>query len=171
MTTETDMLIFDDEKSPVFMGGVLIEQIKWMIRLRWLAVVGIVFIGMVCTKVFPVLISATPIYLCAGLTAIFNLVYFWIARKRTNNVGTRGIVFAMVQGEVDLVILTVMLHFSGGITNPFVLFYVFHIIIATIILPRTLSFSVGISAILMYGLMAVGEMNGWQWLRHHPLGF
>ncbi len=97
MTTETDMLIFDDEKPPVFMGGVLIEQIKWMIRLRWLAVVGIVFIGMVCTKVFPVLISATPIYVCAAIVLAYNLIYLWVVRKRTGQAGAKDIIFAMME--------------------------------------------------------------------------
>ncbi len=171
MTTETDMLIFDDEKPPVFMGGVLIEQAKWLIRLRWLAVVGIVLTGLICTNVFPVLISATPIYVCAAIVLAYNLIYLWVVRRRTGQAGAKDIIFAIVQQEVDLLVLTVLLHFSGGITNPFVLFYVFHVIIATIILPRTLSFSVGISAIVMFGLMAIGEMNGWSWLKHHPLGF
>ena len=47
---------------------------------------------------------------------------------------------AMVQIEVDLLALTAVLHFAGGVANPFLLFYVFHVIIATIILPRNLSF-------------------------------
>ena len=75
----------------------------------------------------------------------------------------------MVQLEIDLGVLTLLLYFAGGLTNPFVLFYVFHIIIATIILPRNLSFTIGISAIVMYGLMMVVELNEFPWLRHYPL--
>ncbi|MFC1783573.1 nitrogen regulation protein NR(II) [Planctomycetota bacterium] len=68
-----------------------------------------------------------------------------------------------------MIILTALLHFTSGVMNPFVLFYVFHVIIATIILSRNLAFSVGISAIFLYGLLAMGEMNEWSWLRHFPI--
>jgi signal transduction histidine kinase len=73
--------------------------------------------------------------------------------------------------EADLIILTAVLHFSGGVVNPFYLFYVFHIIIATIILPRNLSFAVGLTAILLFGLLAVNELNAGSWLGYHPLQF
>ena len=66
---------------------------------------------------------------------------------------------AMVQMEVDLLVLTAVLHFSGGAANPFFLFYVFHVIIATIILPRNLSFAVGLTAIALFGLLAADELN------------
>jgi signal transduction histidine kinase len=75
----------------------------------------------------------------------------------------------MIQVEVDLVILTAVLHFSGGIVNPFFLFYLFHVIIATIILPRNLSFAVGVTAILLFGLLAANELNGGTWLGYYPL--
>lgn len=171
MTTKADMLILDDEKPPQFMRGVLGEQLRWLIRLRWLAVVGIVVAGLVCTQVFPVLASARPIYICAGALFVCNLFFLWVVAKRNDSTHPEDTVLGMVQVEVDSLVLTILLHFSGGITNPFVLFYVFHIIIATIILPRTLSFTLGISVISMFGLIAIGEMNGWPWLKHHPLGF
>lgn len=171
MTTKADMLILDDEKLPQFMQRVLGEQLGWLIKLRWLAVVGIVVAGLVCTQVFPVLASARPIYICGGILFVCNLFYLWVVTKRSSPTHLWDIVLGMVQVEVDLTVLTILLHFTGGITNPFILFYVFHVIIATIILPRTLSFSVGISAISMFGLMAIGELSAWPWLKHHPLGF
>ena len=78
-------------------------------------------------------------------------------------------VFAVLQLEFDLLLLTTLIHFAGGVTNPFVLFYVFHIIIATIILPRNLSFFIGMSAICMYGFMVFCESNEFSWFSHHPL--
>jgi signal transduction histidine kinase len=160
----------DDSKLPRFMRRVLIEQLKWLIKLRWLAVIGIVATGLICTSYnFAVLLSAVPIYTCAGILFLCNIGYLLVLSNQQTEPRSSDKALGLIQVEVDLVILTVLIHFSGGIMNPFVLFYVFHIIIATIILPKTMSFCVGISAIIMYGLMAVGEMNGWVWLNHHPL--
>lgn len=153
------------EKPPGVVRGVLNEQLRWLIRLRWLACIGIVAAGLASTRL-SVLATAAPIYICAAFLFVLNVVYYLAIPKKSSEGGSRPLVLGMVQMEMDLIILTLLLHFSGGITNPFVLFYVFHIILATIILPNNLSFTVGISAIAMFGLMAVGELNNWPLLEH-----
>ncbi|MHC4461955.1 MAG: two-component system sensor histidine kinase NtrB [Planctomycetota bacterium] len=141
---------------------VLVEQVLWLIRLRWIAVGGIVTAVLVGTYAFayPLLTSAMPIYVCAGCLLLCNVFYLWMATKKATDAGPKDVVLAMIQVEADLVILTAVLHFSGGWLNPFFLFYIFHIIIATIILPRNLSFTVGLSAILLFCLLGVSELNG-----------
>ena len=142
---------------------VLVEQILWLIRLRWIAVACIVAAVLVGSYVFPypLLPTATPIYVCAGILLLCNIFYYSVATKKTADAGPKDVVLAMVQAEADLVILTAVLHFSGGVVNPFLLFYIFHIITATIILPRNLSFYVGLTAILLFGLLAVNELMGY----------
>ncbi|MHC4436296.1 MAG: two-component system sensor histidine kinase NtrB [Planctomycetota bacterium] len=75
----------------------------------------------------------------------------------------------MILVEVDLIILTAVLHFSGGVLNPCFLFYIFHVIIAAIILPQRLSFIVGLTAILLFGLLEVNELYGGSFLGYYPL--
>ena len=105
-----------------------------------------------------------PLYATALALLICNVAYAVAAY------GQRGgaVALATVQMEVDLLVLTAALHFSGGVTNPFCLFYVFHVIIATIILPRNLSFAVGLTAITLFGLLAVNELNAGAILGHYP---
>jgi len=150
---------------------VLVEQILWLIRLRWIAVGGIVAAVLVGSYVFPypLLPTATPIYVCAGILLLCNIFYFSVATKKTADAGPKDVVLAMVQVEADLVILTAVLLFSGGAANPFFLFYIFHIIIATIILPRNLSFTVGLTTILLFGLLVVNELSRGAWLGYYPL--
>jgi len=150
---------------------VLVEQILWLIRLRWIAVAGLVGTGLLCTYPIPVLVTTVPIYTCAGILLLCNVFYFAVSTKKTADAVPKDVVLAMVQVEADLVILTAVLHFSGGVVNPFFLFYIFHIIIATIILPRNLSFAVGMTVILLFGLLAVNELSGGGWLGYYPLRF
>lgn len=156
------------EKPPGVVRDVFNEQLRWLIRLRWLACIGIVAAGLASTRL-SVLATAAPIYICTALLFVLNVVYYLAVPKKSSEGGSRPLVLGMVQVEMDLIILTLLLHFSGGTTSPFVLFYVFHIILATIILPNKLSFSVSISAIAMFGLMAVGELNNWRLLEHIEL--
>jgi signal transduction histidine kinase len=92
-----------------------------------------------------------------------------VATKKTSYFVVKDTVLAMIQVEADLVILTAVLLFSGGVANPFFLFYIFHVIIATIILSRNLSFTVGLTAILLFGLLAINELDEGAWLGYYPL--
>ena len=148
---------------------VLSEQLLWLIQLRWIAVISIVSAGMIGRYVFPMLTQDRPVYICAAILLLCNVVYYVLATNKGIKFPRKYIVLAIIQVEIDLMALTMLLHFSGGVMNPFVLFYAFHLIMATIILSRNLSFCVGLSAICFYGLLAVGELEGWFWLKHYPL--
>ena len=148
---------------------VLSELLLWLIQLRWIAVVGVITLALIANYVFPVLTSPVPIYICAGVLLLCNIFYYLVTTRKGPGVGLKDIVLGMVQVEVDIVILTAVLHFSGGVVNPFFLFYVFHVIIAAIILPRNLSYSVGLTVILLFGLLVVNELNGGGWLGYYPL--
>jgi signal transduction histidine kinase len=149
----------------------LVVQILWLIRLRWIAVACTISAALIASYVFPVLASAGPIYACAAVLFVSNVAYFFLATKRPSEAGPKDTILAMVQAEMDLVILTAVLHFSGGVVNPFFLFYIFHVVTATIILPRNLSFAVGLTNILLFALLAVNELNEGTLLGYYPLGF
>jgi signal transduction histidine kinase len=148
---------------------VLQEQLLWMIKIRWLAAAAVICGGLIGTSLLPILADARKFYICGFILFALNLFYYLVSTKKGDPVSGKDILLAMAQVEIDLIMLTVLLHFSGGIMNPFVLFYVFHVIIATIILPRTLSSAVGVTAIFLYGFMALGEYQGWSWLGFYPL--
>jgi signal transduction histidine kinase len=148
--------------------GSLADQILWLISLRWLAVTLVVGGTVLGTYLFPVLLDPKPLYAAAAALLACNIVYA-LAAGRCHDNQPNAVALATVQMEMDLLVLTAVLHFSGGVANPFFLFYVFHVIIATIILPRSLSFAVGVTAIALFGLLAVNELNTGAVLGHYPL--
>ncbi|UCD52559.1 MAG: hypothetical protein JSW27_07960 [Phycisphaerales bacterium] len=126
---------------------------------------------LVGTLVFPVLTNATRLYVVAGVLLVCNLLFAVAARRIDRATQRQRLILAMVQIEADLLVLTAVLFFSGGVVNPFFLFYIFHVIIATIILPRNLSFAVGLTAILLFGLLAANELHAGALLGYYPLQF
>jgi len=171
MATKVGVEAIGSDKPSQCARETLVEQILWLIRLRWIAVGCVVTAALVGTFIFPVLTKPGPIYICAGMLLLCNIFYYWVATRNTIATGSKDIVLAMIQVEMDLAILTAVLHFSGGVVNPFFLFYIFHVIIATIILPRNLSFVVGLTNISLFGLLAINELNGGAWLGYYPLRF
>ena len=75
----------------------LVEQILWMIRLRWIAVGGMVAVTLLCTYVFPVLTTPLPIYICAVVLLGCNVVYLLAATKRAVDARPSDLVLGMIQ--------------------------------------------------------------------------
>ncbi|MFN3487389.1 MAG: histidine kinase dimerization/phospho-acceptor domain-containing protein, partial [Planctomycetota bacterium] len=132
----------------------LAERLRWFVRLRWWAVAGIV-VAAVAVAALRINVSWPTLLALAGLLGALNVGFGILARR-----GAPPVALAWWQVVVDLAILTLALHVAGGIENPFVFFYVFHVIIAAILLPRRTSYVVAALASLFYVAMAAVEHGG-----------
>ena len=150
----------------------LIERIGWLIRLRWLAVLVTGFALLFARFLFPDELALFPLVIVTLLIALYNAQFFFYTR--TLKLGHAGILrlrhavqFAHVQIILDLVALAALLHFSGGVENPIALFFVFHTIIASILLSRRVSFLMATLAGLLFA--AVVGLEYFHLLPHHHL--
>ena len=69
-------------------------------------------------------------------------------------------ILANVQISLDLALLTWLIHFSGGIVNPVIVFFVFHMMIASILLSNRNAYLQATFASLIFGLVMGGEQGG-----------
>jgi signal transduction histidine kinase len=223
----------------------LIERIEWLIRLRWLAIAGVVITLELVRHALDIPLPSRPIWGVMAVLALYNVLLATVSRelpqqKRLDSgAGTygpaptsglrlalapvellrpwllvenaarfltatvrerrrsggrpwrrssladllvprelwgvepesvifRAAAFASAQITVDLVALAALLHFSGGLENPFVFYSIFHVVIASILLSRRATY---LEATLAFGLisaMGLAELLGW--LHHYPLG-
>lgn len=143
----------------------LISRLGWFIRLRWLAVSGLLltigFVGIAFPGVFPL----APMLVIAAIIAGYNLVLWFYTRRlrRPHREGqTPGRYREFIHGQIvlDLVALTVLLHLSGGIDNPFAFYYVFYVIIVSILLPQRSAYAyAGLVAVLFGGLVLLEHVG------------
>jgi len=161
---------------PVEELGLLLRWVQQQIRLRWLAM-GAVLVGTLVAyfvldiglPLFPVLgiIAAVTFY-----NALFNI---WQRRYEQRTLEPESTVrwgrrFAFAQIIADLIALTTLLHFVGGIETPFFLFYLFHVGFGSIVLSRRDAYWVTTLAIGLFVLLVGTEFLGW--LPHvHLAGF
>jgi signal transduction histidine kinase len=156
----------------------LVRRIDWLIRLRWFAVVGVAAVVTAARRGFGVSLDTFALYLTALGIGGYNLIFWLVAREirkasaepRNRRARLQVAAFANLQIGVDLLAVAWLLHLSGGIGNPFVFYFIFHMIIASILLSRRASFMHATFAVTLLTLMAVAEARGW--IRHyHPAGF
>ena len=149
----------------------LLERIHWLIRLRWVAVVGVFFTVSFASKIFKIPLQVFPLYAIAGFLAAYNfffLSYLKFAKKKPSrdlSIITNRI--ANLQISLDLLVLTALVHFSGGIENPFIFYFVFHAIIASILLTRRAAILQATFSAALFSGMVVLEYMGI--LPHHCL--
>ncbi|MHC4741489.1 MAG: sensor histidine kinase [Planctomycetota bacterium] len=142
----------------------LLQRAHWLIRLRWIAVVCVAAATYVFGNVVGIAMHSTALYWIAAVLAIYNLGVFlllhWLGR--VNDQVSRSTVKKIINVQIctDLLILTILLHFSGGVENPFVFFFIFHMIIAGILLSVPESYLQATFAVLLFGLLAFLEYFG-----------
>ncbi len=133
------------------------ELNHWFIRLRWIAA-GVAFILVLLTiKVLHYLEDRTllPLLGLIGLLIITNIIFSYLVK--TKKTVAR---FKEIQIGSDLVILTFMLHFSGGIENPLSFVYLFHVILSGILLEKRHCYAVVGFAFFLYASLAFCELSG-----------
>jgi len=150
----------------------LIERIGWLILLRWLAVLGTGCALAVAWLVYPDELALLPLVVVTLVIALYNAQFFFYSR--TLKLGHAGILrlrhaiqFAHLQIVLDLLALAMLIHFSGGVENPIALFFVFHTIIASILLSQRISFLMATLAGFLFAAVVGLEYYGI--LSHHHL--
>ena len=144
---------------------------KWFIRIRWIAVGILIAATYVVKYLLDISIQDKSIFILSVVLLFLNVVHRIILGQLKRNSGTRAI--QKIKQEIhfqiitDLIILTLILHFSGGIENPIIIFYFFHMIIASSIFSTFTSYAYALFTMLLAASLAVLEC--YSIVPHYPL--
>ena len=134
------------------------------VNMRWLIVLMIVFATLISSRVFHIGFSTLPVYIICAIIASYNLIFVRQARSlEVDKVGAvirRAQTSGNIQIVLDLFMLTALMHFTGGIENPFIFFYLAHTIAASILLPQRRAYALATLAILAITLLVLLEYYG-----------
>lgn len=173
----------------------LMVRVGWLVRLRWLAIASAVVLVEVGRRVLPLQLALQPLYTTLTALAGYNLVFAIVfARLRgwhtERTVRPRRIlarllpvesvpelevpvegfvaaIFASLQIAIDLVFLAALIHFSGGVENPFAFFFILHVIVASILLSGVATFLCATLGLALFSSVVLGEL--FDLLPHYPL--
>jgi signal transduction histidine kinase len=126
------------------------------IQMRWIAVFVTLTLVLVAVRIARLLppSAEAPLLGTVAVLAGCNAAYVLLLRRSP---GGRWLL--PLQAVVDLVLLTVLLHFSGGIENPLSLVGLFHVILGGILLPRRGAYAVAVGASALFALLAWVEWS------------
>ena len=141
------------------------QRIAWFIAMRWVAIVGVLSTVLLAHFVLRLNAPLNHLLAIVGFIGIHNIACHAVLRSRfllSSSVGLQR--FANTQMALDLMSLTLLLHYSGGVENPFAFYFIFHIIIASILLSRRATYLQAMFALLLYNAMVTAENTD---LVHH----
>ncbi len=138
--------------------------LRVFVTVRWTTILGILAATFIASRVFDIEFPTTPVYGVCAFIVLCNLVLLFQSRSLRKMPTSLAIRRARIYGTIhlllDLAAFAVLLHFSGGIENPFVFYFVLHIIGASIILHYTSVYLLATSVIVMVSLLVGLEYAG-----------
>jgi len=164
------MVIGVQQRTPTLVGDnvtlaemELVHSLSWLVDLRWLAGAAVLLGTALAAHLLKVPVQATSLYLLAVWLFATNAVYGWVLRrfesKPAVSINTYQW-FARIQIGLDWLATAALVHLTGGIESPAIFFFLFHIIISSLLLPHDRGFLyVGLAPVLVGGV-ALAEYQG-----------
>ena len=146
------------DKTEFYSARILRQRSEWFVQLRWLAISFAFILFFIGIEWFNLSIQYKHFIPPLIFLLIFNVVLFIKNNskiKRTKEVESNIIKLQMV---VDLIALTVLMHFAGGAENPIFFIYFIHVYIAGLIFPGKEVFKIAGLAILLFSLEVICEL-------------
>ena len=137
---------------------------QWFIAMRWIAVLVASLLVLITGEVVNWLPTAVwwPLFSTIVALGAVNVIYALLVHYNRG-----GPILLQIQAYIDLGILTVLLHFSGGVENPLSIMMIFHVIIGGVVLSRQQCYGIAVSASGLFALLAWTEWS--EVLPHHAL--
>jgi len=155
----TDKLLIGEESEPTPEEAALKMRLRVFTTMRWFAILGVVIATLIASLGFRIGFPTLPVYLICTFMALYNLVLLrqvqGLAAERPDSVIHKVRTYSYIHIVLDLITLTALLHFTGGIENPFIFLFVFHIIAASIVLHYRIVYLLATLAVLLV-LLLVG---------------
>ncbi len=135
----------------------------WQIRLRWAVAPLMIFgsfAGILIGFEFPIV----PILLIAIASPIYNAVLAWIHRRYRKRLEADAVLdrrLSLLEALADYTAMFLLIHFTGGVHSPVLVFFLFHVITAAIQFDPPTAYQLAAIAAGGMWLMWTGELLGW----------
>jgi signal transduction histidine kinase len=139
---------------------------SWLVNLRYYAFLFLLFFLVISRFIFGIAYSNEQFYILIILSfsiLIYNLILNLISNSefvKDKPHGINPLVISLIQIQLDLLVLGLIVYYTGGIESPFYIFYIFHMIIGSMILPGYVIYTIAGVIVVGFYLLSLGEYYG-----------
>ncbi|MFH1086745.1 MAG: HAMP domain-containing sensor histidine kinase, partial [Chloroflexota bacterium] len=142
---------------------------RWLVAVRWVTLTVAAALVLLANSWLGTSLPVLPLVLTLVGIAAYNALFWHLVHQLTRRDASRRRYAWLMHGQVvcDLLALTSLLHFSGGLENPFAPYYMLIVLIGSLLMARRDSYWYAAIASLLWVGLLLAEALGW--LPHYNL--
>jgi signal transduction histidine kinase len=141
----------------------LLHRVRWFIRVRWLFLAGLCVAILASIHLFgfefPHERAVAVAIVIAAYNGAFLAYHRFLDRRPLPDLRSTRLE-AGLQIALDLLALTTLIHLGGGAENPFITFYLFHVLVGSLLLANREAWLVALGAFALFVTMISFEYTG-----------
>ncbi|MBK9120991.1 MAG: HAMP domain-containing histidine kinase [Phycisphaerales bacterium] len=142
----------------------LSERLGWFVKIRWYAGAAALTLVLIGRYGFGVAFPLAPVVLIVTALLVYNAIFHVLVRRAYQQARI-SVTFvhhcANAQIICDMLTLAVLMHFTGGVENPFIVFFACPLVIAAELLPNRVAYLHALLGAVLINLIAWLEFSGW----------
>ncbi len=151
---------FSAERFPFLNIDLLQSRITWSVRLRWIAIGALTAAALLARYSLRLELKYPAVGFIIATLVILNIAYYLFQKlKPAQNIAWE-LRFLYIHIFFDLVLLTVLIHLVGGLDNPLYFFYLFHVVISSIVFSPLVSYLFAAMVMFLFSGLVLAEYTG-----------
>src|SRR5574337_1007562 len=140
----------------------LIRHSARLIRMRWLAGLAVLAAAPFSVYVLRLPLPGPALYGLGAVILAYNGLLWWVSRR--SGMG-RARLLANAQFAFDWLALAAFVHLTGGVESPAIWFFLFHVLLAPILLPGRATYV--FSGLVIAAVAGIAGLEAGGWLPHY----
>ena len=146
-----------------FWGAVQVRNL-WFIKLRYLFVASLLFFLFAGEFLLRLNFTSNQLQAIIAVSVVIILYNSIILSLKDKVKQTRGefnaLHLSLVMMILDLIALMILVYFTGTIDSPLYVFFIFHMVIGSLILPGKVVYSISVITVFVFTLITMLEYSG-----------
>lgn len=145
-----------NRRDRMYRQAALYGELRWFIRLRWIAGLAVIVGALIDWLWLDWYADPWRLALVGGIVLAYNAALGLRLRPFRDGEGRYGslVTLAWIQIVLDLACLTLLTVWTGAMESPLLGFFVFHMVIASLLLPPSMGYvGAGISGLMLGGVL------------------
>lgn len=138
------------------------ERADWLIGLRWVVLTGAAVAVLLGNGLLKLALPTSAIWTTIAVVAAYNIMFYAISRSSPMRNARIGVQAQLLRTQImfDMFALTALLHFSGGVENPFSPYYLLLVLTGGILMTRKDSYVFATLSTLLWSGLLILEGTG-----------
>jgi signal transduction histidine kinase len=139
---------------------------KWLIDLRYFAFILLLSFLLITRYILKLGYDDSQFFVLIMISAgilVYNIILYYVSNSglvKDTPGGLNPIILSLIQIQVDMLSLALIVYYTGGIESPFYIFYIFHMIIGSMILPGYVIYTISAVVVISFFGLSFAEYAG-----------